>query len=109
MERLDMAEKNNQEWFRGQEFADRQFDHEFEEIARRFLCGDVLARGLLSKIQRALIILTALTASQTLKPLSRYVLAALDVGATPEEIKETLYQCAPYIGLEKVQCALYYF
>ena len=24
----------------------------------------------------------------------------------PEEIKETLYQCAPYIGLEKVQCAL---
>jgi len=25
---------------------------------------------------------------------------------TPEQIKETLYQCAPYIGLEKVQCAL---
>ena len=27
-------------------------------------------------------------------------------GAAPEQIKETLYQCAPYIGLEKVQCAL---
>ena len=27
-------------------------------------------------------------------------------GAAPEAIKETLYQCAPYIGLEKVQCAL---
>ena len=48
----------------------------------------------------------ALTACQTLKPLARYTLSALDVGATPEQIKETLYQCAPYIGLEKVQCAL---
>lgn len=28
------------------------------------------------------------------------------MGATPEQIKEALYQCAPYIGLEKVQCAL---
>ena len=28
------------------------------------------------------------------------------MGAAPEEVKEAHYQCAPYIGLEKVQCAL---
>ena len=60
----------------------------------------------MSDSQKALIRLVALTACQTWKPLARYTLSALDVGATPEQIKETLYQCAPYIGLEKVQCAL---
>lgn len=38
--------------------------------------------------------------------MQRYAKAALGRGVKPEEIKETLYQCAPYIGLEKVQCAL---
>ena len=87
-------------------FSDQQYDPEFEEIVRKFLCGDVLVHGTLSNVQRALIMLTALTASQTWKPLSKYVQAALDMGAAPEEIKETLYQCAPYIGVEKVKCAL---
>ena len=32
--------------------------------------------------------------------------AALDVGATPVEIKEAIYQCAPYVGLERARCAL---
>ena len=106
MERLNIAEKNHQDWFGGHYFSDQQYDPEFEEIARKFLCGDVLVHGTLSNVQRALVMLTALTASQTWKPLSKYVLAALDMGAAPEEIKETLYQCAPYIGVEKVKCAL---
>ena len=70
------------------------------------MCGDVTEHGSLSDSQKALIRLVALIACQTWKPLARYTLSALDVGATPEQIKETLYQCAPYIGLEKVQCAL---
>lgn len=107
MERLNIAEKNHQDWFGGHYFSDQQYDPEFEEIVRKFLCGDVLVHGTLSNVQRALVMLTALTASQTWKPLSKYVLAALDMGAAPEEIKETLYQCAPYIGVEKVKCAFY--
>mgnify|MGYP001046233451 CR=1 FL=1 len=75
-------------------------DPEFSEIAQGFLCGDVTEHGVLSDAQKALIRMVALTACQTLKPLARYTLSALDVGATPEQIKETLYQCAPYIGLE---------
>ena len=106
MERLNITEKNHQDWFGGHCFFDQQFDPEFEEIVRKFLCGDVLVHGTLSNVQRALVILTALTATQTWKPLSKYVQAALDMGTAPEEIKETLYQCAPYIGVEKVHCAL---
>lgn len=106
MDRTNIADKNNDKWFRGQSFSENPLDAEYEEIARRFLCGDVLTRGVLSDVQRALVMLTALTACQTLKSIHKYTLTALDAGAKPEEIKETLYQCAPYIGLEKVQCAL---
>lgn len=106
MNRISLAEKNNQNWYRGQAFSDNGCDPEFRKIARSFLCGDVTEHGALSNPQKALIRLVALTACQTWKPLARYTLSALDAGASPEQIKETLYQCAPYIGLEKVQCAL---
>ena len=63
-------------------------------------------KKVLSLVLASVMLLAALTACQTWKPLARYTLSALDAGAAPEQIKETLYQCAPYIGLEKVQCAL---
>lgn len=106
MNRIELTEKNNQNWYRGEAFAGNGADPEFQKIAQSFLCGDVTEHGSLSDPQKALIRLVALTACQTWKPLARYTLSALDVGVTPEQIKETLYQCAPYIGLEKVQCAL---
>lgn len=106
MNRVELSEQNNRAYFRGQAFSGDSLDPEFQEIARRFLCGEVLSRDALSHPQKMLIALTALTTSQTLSMISQYTLAALDVGAAPEEIKETLYQCVPYIGLAKVQCAL---
>lgn len=106
MNRTTLADKNNQDWYRGQAFSGGGCDPEFREIARGFLCGDVTEHGTLTEVQKALIRLTALTACQIWKPLTQYTLSALDVGAAPEQIKETIYQCAPYIGLEKVQCAL---
>ena len=106
MKRTERTEKNNRNWYRGQAFSNNGCDPEFQEIAQGFLCGDVTEHGSLSDPQKALIRLVALTVCQTWRPLARYTLSALDVGATPEQIKETLYQCAPYIGLEKVQCAL---
>lgn len=106
MNRIELAEKNDREWFRGKAFPEDSLDSEYAEIARRFLCGDALTHGSLSNKQRALVMLTALAADQTWKPLPKYVQAALDMGVRPEEIKETFYQCAPYIGLEKVQGAL---
>lgn len=105
MNRAETASKNNQKWFRGKAFADG-LDPEFEKIAGRFLWGDVFEHGVLTSVQKALVTLTALTASQTFNPIASYTLSALDMGASPEEIKETLYQCAPYIGTEKVRCAL---
>lgn len=106
MNRLELSEQNDQTYFRERLFSSGSFDPEFQEIARRFLCGDVLARNTLSKKQKMLLSLAALTTCQTLGAIFQYALAALDAGASPEEIKETLYQCAPYIGITRVQCAL---
>lgn len=61
---------------------------------------------MLTDKQKVLVILTALTTVQTLKPLAKYTKAALNVGVSPEEITETLYQCAPYIGISRVEAAL---
>lgn len=106
MNRKVIAEQNNEKWFQGQCFKDCASDPEFQEIAQSFLCGEVLERTQLSDKQKALVMLTALVTCQTYSSVGTYTLAALQAGAKPEEIKETLYQCAPYIGLEKVRCAL---
>lgn len=106
MNRKEQTERACQTWYHGQAFSGAGLDPEFREIAQGFLCGDITGHGTLTDAQKALIRLTALIACQTWKPLAQYTLSALDVGAAPEQIKETLYQCAPYIGLEKVQCAL---
>lgn len=106
MNREQIAKQNDEKWFEGNAFGDCELDPEFQEIAKIFLCGEILEAAPLSEKQKALVMLTALTACQTLPTIGTYTLAALRVGATPEEVKETIYQCAPYIGLEKVRCVL---
>lgn len=106
MNREAIADQKNMAWFEGKFLGDCSSDPEFQAIGKNFLCGEILGEPCLSDKQKALIMLTALTACQTLPSIAAYTLAALRIGARPEEIKETLYQCAPYIGLEKVRCAL---
>ena len=55
MNRMELTEKNNQSWYRGQAFSDNGCDPEFREIAQGFLCGDVTEHGTLSDVQKALI------------------------------------------------------
>ena len=45
--------------------------------------------------------MVVLTTNQTLEQLKAPVFAALNVGATPIEIKEAIYQCVPYLGFPK--------
>lgn len=56
--------------------------------------------------QRELITLVVLTTNQTLPQLKAHVHAALNVGLKPVEIKEAVYQCAPYIGFPKTLNAI---
>jgi 4-carboxymuconolactone decarboxylase len=53
-----------------------------------------------------LITLVVLATNQTLPQLKAHVSAALNVGLTPVEIKEAVYQCALYIGVPKTLNAI---
>lgn len=106
MNREEKAEVINKKWFNQENCCDDGKDSEFKEIIKNFVYGDNLSRNILTDKQKVLIILTALTTVQTLKPLIKYTKAALNLEVKPEEITETLYQCAPYIGISRVQAAL---
>ena len=50
--------------------------------------------------------MTAVENRGTSAPVARLVKAALKAGVTPVEVKEILYQCAPYTGLGRVDNVL---
>jgi 4-carboxymuconolactone decarboxylase len=79
---------------------------DFEKILSRFIFGEVFYQGSLTIHQRELITLVVMTTNQTLPQLHAHVDAALNVGLTPVEITEAIYQCAPYIGFPKTLNAL---
>lgn len=106
MNRVEKAEIINKKWFNQENCCDDGKDNEFKVIIKNFVYGDNLSRNILTDKQKVLVILTALTTVQTLKPLIKYTKAALNLEVKPEEITETLYQCAPYIGISRVQAAL---
>lgn len=106
MSRTQKANETFEKWFGGGTFTNGYTDAEFESIAKNFLCGDALEHGALSDKQRAIVILTTLTASGTYEVLEKYASAALRAGASANEIRETLIQCAPYVGLERVNLSL---
>lgn len=83
-----------------------QTDPDFSNTMQRFMFGDVYQQGNLSDRQRALISLAVLATVQEQELLRQHVGAALNAGATPVEIKEAMYQCAPYIGFPKTLQAL---
>lgn len=106
MSRKQKAAENNKKWFDSEQFTNGYADAEFENIAGRFLCGDVIEHGVLSDKQKAIVILTTLTASGTYEVIEKYAGAALRAGVSTNEIRETLIQCTPYVGMEKVNLAL---
>jgi len=76
-------------------------DPDLQDILSRFIFGEVFDQGHLDHKQRELITLVVLTVNQTWPQLKAHVHAALNVGLTPVEIKEAIYQCAPYLGFPK--------
>ena len=82
-------------------------DPELQEILSRFIFGEVFYQGNLDEKQRELITLVVLATNQTFPQLKAHVGAALNVGLTPVEIKEAIYQCAPYIGFPRTLNAIH--
>ncbi|WAH41410.1 carboxymuconolactone decarboxylase family protein [Alicyclobacillus fastidiosus] len=81
-------------------------DPDFQDILIHFIFGEVFHQGNLGDKERELITLVVLVTNQTLPQLKAHVHAALNVGLTSVEIREAVYQCAPYIGFPKTLNAI---
>ena len=81
-------------------------DPEFAAVKERLVYGEIYAEEKLSAKLRELIILAVAATNQTMNEVKRHTAAALAVGVKPEEIKEAVYHCAPYIGLGKAENAV---
>lgn len=77
-------------------------DNELMEILLNFNFDEVQEYDHLDEKTRQMVILACTIASQTPKRYEVFLKATLNVGVTPVEIKEILYQSIPYVGVLKV-------
>lgn len=106
MSRLQTAEKNRQKFLGELQAPLAETDADLIDMKERLLYGEIVEQGTLNDQQRMLITLVVLTTSQTLDDMKVQTEAALRTGLSPVEIKEALYQCAPYIGFPKTESAI---
>jgi len=106
MDRVKQSKEKFKQLFGEGVTATQVTDPDFQDILSHFIFGEVFYQGNLDDKQRELITLVVLATNQTLPQLKAHVSAALNVGLTPVEIKEAVYQCAPYIGFPKTLNAI---
>jgi 4-carboxymuconolactone decarboxylase len=106
MDRVARAEAKYRQLFGEQAGTLDATDPEFMAILKRLIFGEVFHVGALDDATRELVTLTVLTVNQTLPQLGAHVGAALNVGVSPTAIRETVYQCAPFIGFPKTLNAI---
>ncbi len=106
MDRKERTEQKMQELFCQHAAGDEGTDGEFMQILQGYIFGDVCFTGSLDNRMRELVTVTVLTALSTLPQLKAHVQASLNAGCTPVEIREAVYQCAPFIGFPKTLNAI---
>lgn len=95
-----------QELFRCHAAGDEGSDGKFMQILQGFIFGDVCFTGSLDNRMRELVTVTVLSTLSALPQLKAHVGAALNCGCTASEIREAVYQCAPFIGFPKTLNAI---
>lgn len=106
MNRVEVCKQNFTALFGGEALTGQGTDPEFMAILQKFIFGEVFAVGNLDLKTRELITCTTLAVMQTLPQLKAHIAAALNVGVTPIELREAIYQCAPFIGFPKTLNAI---
>lgn len=102
MNLTDKAQENRDKIFPYYESDLNLTDPEFMEIFNNFLFDEVQSNIQLPERSQLLIILATIITNQSLKEYEIALEAAINMGIKPVEIKEVLYQTAPYIGFAKI-------
>ena len=102
MDRIEVCKQNYHALFGGEALTGPGTDPEMMDILQKFIFGEVFRTGDLSLKQREMITCITLATMQTLPQLKAHAGAALNVGVTPEELREVMYLTAPFIGFPKM-------
>lgn len=101
MNRTERAKAKFQELFGEEALKENVSDPELAAIFQKFVFGEIFHVGDLDDRTREMIVVVTLAAQQAMPQLKMHVRAALDSGVTPVELREAVYQCAPFIGFPK--------
>lgn len=96
------AIQNHEELWPGYQSAIKATDPELIEVFDNFAFDEVLKQSEMDVKIRVLMIMASTIGSHSITEYRTMVNAALNVGATPIEVKEVLYQSVPYVGISKV-------
>jgi 4-carboxymuconolactone decarboxylase len=97
----EAAHHNHEELFPNHQSTLKVTDPELIEIFDNFAFDEVIAQSKLDTKIRVLLILASTIGSQAVSEFKIMVGAALNVGVTPIEIKEIVYQSVAYVGMAK--------
>ena len=106
LSRTEICKKNYNMLFGGEALTNTGNDPEMMAILQKYIFGEIFTVGKLDSKTREMITVTSLAVQQTLPQLKAHINAALNVGVTPIELREAIYQCAPFIGFPKTLNAL---
>jgi len=84
----------------------KAFDKDLAKDLSLFITGKMYARERIPHKTRQLITIATLTSLSRLDELKLHIQAALNVGCTPEEIAEVIFQTFVYAGIPTVNGAL---
>lgn len=98
----ETALKNHEELFPNYKSTLKNTDPELIEVFENFAFDEVLRYGNLDTRTRLIVILGSMIASKALSGYKVMLGGALNVGITPIEVKEIVYQAVPYVGIAKV-------
>jgi 4-carboxymuconolactone decarboxylase len=98
----EIARRNHDELFPGHVSTLAVTDPELIEVFDDFAFDEIQSHGNLDSHTRLLTQLAAMIACQALSEYRVMVGAALNVGVTPVQVKEVVYQAVPYVGMAKV-------
>jgi 4-carboxymuconolactone decarboxylase len=84
----------------------KKFDRDLARELSMFFTGTLYARDVISQQQRELCAVASLTALHRPRELRAHIHAALNVGATRQEVSEVIFQQVTYGGMPVVVEAL---
>jgi 4-carboxymuconolactone decarboxylase len=102
-----IAIKNHEELWPNYQSKAAQTDPELIEIFDNWAFDEVVSHGNIDTQTRTMMIMGSCIAQGALTEYKMFVNAALNVGVSPIQVKEILYQSVAYVGVAKVIDFLY--